>query len=741
MSSPTLTVAVLTRNRLSQLKKALGGLARQEPPPDEVLIVDTGSTDGTREWVGARAEKEKGVYQTDQSDRTDRSDEVGKDQEGQPNSPDLTSLSIRLLEDSGRGAYAGVRNRAVRAARGDLIAFLDDDCEPGAHWVPRILDRFAADPDLDVLGGATLPARALDFPDSWPPEVNWVIGLSGPGCWGPDAGRVDLGQTSNIAFRRRAWEAVKFGELGEKDFAEGGAVYDSGREDVDWWRRLRRMGWKAELDGKLIAWHDISPRRLLWKEALDRARRDGRSHWRRAGTVADARAAASDIVHAPVRFFTLLARPGTSATQAYRHVRLWSARQAALLDAAVTSWDKPLHPQDRTKMYVGESLRMVAGVGKWAGRSALAALHRRLRHTKPIPTLESPAKTLLLVSHGYLGDQLLVQPALGVLRESFPDTELVLLTGRFGDELYGEKAPKSDRRWVDRVVDANDWGGLVFPRGAVRLRQFVTDLNPGAIVVFYAHGLVPGPLFFAANAPVIGHDRDQGFSQQLWSDLLTVRIEKDWSIHEILNHARLARVLGAQGDLLPYTLTIPDETAREVDEVLRGIGLRTNGKPSGREFIVMNPGAGQGYKEWPAARWFRLAQWIEKETPYDVVFTGGRAERILVERFQSRGLHAHNLCGWSLRPTAALLRRARLLVTADSGPKHLAMAVGAPTLTLHGPTEEWRWGALWNKERHRVLRCGVPDLTQEDLRGLPGNWIMRLIEVQDVQDTLTEMLG
>jgi ADP-heptose:LPS heptosyltransferase/GT2 family glycosyltransferase len=728
---PTLSVAILTRNRLAMLRHCLESLARQNPLPDEVLILDTGSTDGTREWFAARKIGPATVApETSVSPAAAAAD-----------ADPLARLSIRFVADSGEGAYAGARNRGVKQAVGEIIAFLDDDCEVDAGWTRRILDRFTADPGLELLGGVTLPAEPLDFPEGWAPEMNWLLGLSVPGCWGPEGGRVHLGQAANLAFRRRVWESVPFGELGESDFASGRAVYESGREDADWWRRARRLGWRAEMDGFLIAWHHIPQQRLRWVEVLERSRRDGRVHWRRGGTPGDVRAALSDLVHLPVCYFETLLRPGTTPREALTQVRLWSERQAALVGEAVRNPRRHVSVAACASMGLQETGRMIAGTAKRAGRKGAALAYRHLRSTRPLPSAESPPRTLLLVSCGYLGDQLLIQPALRMLRRTYPDTRLALLTGGFGAEFHGPEAPEADRAWVDEVIDADVVRRAPLPRRHEWLRSVVRRLDPDAVAIFYAHRLWPLPLFMEGNAPVVGFDRDQGFAQRLWHDLLSVQLKKDWSVHEILNHARLARCLGADGPLERFSIAIPEEMDARVAELLTAKGL-TDGKGGGAGFVAVHFGVGQSYKEWPLERWRRVVEWIESETDYEVALLGGRDARAAAERLGARGARARNFCGnLSPRASAALLRRARLLVSADSGPKHLAFAVGTPTLTLYGPSDERRWGALWDRERHAILRRGLSDLTAEDLRGLPDNWAMTQIQVEDVIETLQELLG
>ncbi len=729
MTAITLSVAILTRDRRKDLERCLRSLARQRHPPEEVLVLDTGSRDGTREWLESLT-------------APGAADSL-------PSSLAPLAGRLRWMEDSGEGAFAGARNRAAAAARGEVIAFLDDDCEAGAGWAGRLRRRFEADPDLAALGGVTLPARELPFPESWPPEMNWLLGLSPPGCWGPEAGRVHLAQAANLAFRRAVWEAAPFETPRPgAGFASGGKVYDAGREDADWWRGLRRRGLRAEMDGRLIAWHRIDPARLRWATARDRARRDGRTQWRRDPSRAFARAAISDLIHEPLRFFEYLARPGVTPRQASVFCALWGERQAAALRMALSDRKRGVTPGEALRIAAAEAARLAAGVAKTVARLAAREANRRLRRVAALPVPERPPRALLLVACGFLGDQLLIQPALRLLRAAYPETRLVLLTGGFGEELYGPEAPAPDREIVDHVINAQRWGrgaGALWRRHEA-LRRALLEIQPGATLIFYAHGLWPLPLFTVGEAPVLGFDRDMGFSQRLWTDLLTVQVVKSFSLHECQNHARLAGWLGAGGELAPFCLTIPGELQDRMDAALAAEGLAPAEGGSGgagrRPFIAVHMDTGLPYKEWPIERWIEVIRWIERETPCEVALIGGRAARPAVEEIRAAGLRARDFRGrLSLRATAALLRRARLLVSGDSGPKHLAFAVGAPTLTLYGPSDERRWGALWDRERHHAVRRGLHDLTGEDLRGLPDNWAMLLLEPADVIRALEDRLA
>jgi predicted nucleotidyltransferase len=113
------TVVVITRNRAEQLRRCLAALAGQIRPPDELLIVDNGSTDHTREVVASY-----------------------------PGVP-----RPRYLHEAAVG-YGRARNAGVAAATGDVVAFIDDDAVATPGWLATLVRPFARDPEIAIVGGS-----------------------------------------------------------------------------------------------------------------------------------------------------------------------------------------------------------------------------------------------------------------------------------------------------------------------------------------------------------------------------------------------------------------------------------------------------------------------------------------------------------------------------------------------------------------------------------------------------------
>jgi heptosyltransferase-2 len=120
------------------------------------------------------------------------------------------------------------------------------------------------------------------------------------------------------------------------------------------------------------------------------------------------------------------------------------------------------------------------------------------------------------------------------------------------------------------------------------------------------------------------------------------------------------------------------------DDALRGVGEGA---------VAVAPGARWATKRWPAERFAAVAEGLAAEGR-PVVLCGGPGDRDAFAAFRAayRGRVAADLSPLPIDALAAALARLRLLVACDSGPVHLAAAVGTPALALFGPTSAVRWG-------------------------------------------------
>ncbi len=109
------------------------------------------------------------------------------------------------------------------------------------------------------------------------------------------------------------------------------------------------------------------------------------------------------------------------------------------------------------------------------------------------------------------------------------------------------------------------------------------------------------------------------------------------------------------------------------------------------EFAVINPGAGWGAKQWPAERYAEVARGLGQCGVPSVINFGGGEEELARAVEESSGGAARAL-GCGIGQLMALLRRARLFLGGDTGPLHLAAALGVPVVAIFGPTDPARNG-------------------------------------------------
>ena len=177
----------------------------------------------------------------------------------------------------------------------------------------------------------------------------------------------------------------------------------------------------------------------------------------------------------------------------------------------------------------------------------------------------------------------------------------------------------------------------------------------------------------------------------------------DRTVHVVKEACRVSRHLHEMPELdrekSDFRLPVPDPSREKVDEILGD---------DGRAILVLCPGSRWETKLWPAARWASFLQLLQESHPeLRPVVVGAAGEEGLVDEMSAAGASGvESLVGRvSIWVCGALMERAAGVVTLDSAPLHLALAVGAPTVSLFGPTDPAKVGP--RGEGHRVLRRGL----------------------------------
>lgn len=176
----------------------------------------------------------------------------------------------------------------------------------------------------------------------------------------------------------------------------------------------------------------------------------------------------------------------------------------------------------------------------------------------------------------------------------------------------------------------------------------------------------------------------------------------DMNIHAVDREKVLLAAVGVEheGD---YKLFIPEESEKELAAILTKAEVDTN-KP----LIAINPMTTWSTKHWDNKGFAKLADHLIR-MGMAVVFTGGSDDLAgvndIICQMEERG--AYSLAGkTTLKTLAALYKRARVVVSTDTGPMHIAAATGTPVVALFGPTAPWRTGPYGKK--HKVIRLELP---------------------------------
>ena len=322
-------------------------------------------------------------------------------------------------------------------------------------------------------------------------------------------------------------------------------------------------------------------------------------------------------------------------------------------------------------------------LGKRIEREGKALLRGTLLRVLPKPRPpEGPldpatVRRVLAVRHdARLGNLLLLTPSLRLLKIAFPHARVdVLLADRYADALAHNPN-------VDEILTAAALPGL-------RLRRYDLAIDFSPQHAFSLSSAVWTALSGAKHR--VGFDR--GDAAKFLNDLVPVPAAQ---AHETINLAGLVR------HAAPWAAWKDDASLRtewhfargekeEGGQVWRNWGLD-------RESVALFLGA-RAEKRLDPSWFFELGERLVR-AGRKVVLTGGPAERKLLEgRDIPAGVSVAPELG--LRPFAAAISHARAVLTADTGPMHLAVALGVPTVQLFSHTEPWRFG--YERDGHLIL--------------------------------------
>src|SRR5256714_9216835 len=330
---------------------------------------------------------------------------------------------------------------------------------------------------------------------------------------------------------------------------------------------------------------------------------------------------------------------------------------------------------------------------------------------------------ILLIQLKRIGDLILTTPAIAALREKFPDASISLVIASAAKELLPAITG------IDKVYevrgktdDALDWIALSLGKF-----DYCLDFTRNDRSAF---------LTFLSGARKRITSDHPNLRTKLRARSYNEFVEAPVGfLHTVDYHLGLLKPLGIEHASRAIRLKLPEETIARANDLLDTAGVND-------DFVSFHPGSARAEKFWEANRWAQALTHCARETGMICVLSGGRSA---IEQAQLAAIKAAaksspiDLSGkTNLLTLAALVRRARLLVTVDSAPMHFAAAWDTPQVVLFVPTNAFHWHP---RSESALVLMGGNDAPVTDFNPKQRAVPMNQISTQAVIDAMEALLS
>ena len=326
---------------------------------------------------------------------------------------------------------------------------------------------------------------------------------------------------------------------------------------------------------------------------------------------------------------------------------------------------------------------------------------------------------LLVVRLGSLGDLVHTLPAVSAIHGTFPGLEIDWLVDGVHQEFLGlvplvttivTLTAPTPRGWLDALR-------------VLRSRQYDAALDFQGLVKSAALSRLSGA------GRVIGFDRT-GLREPAAAVFYRERVPAAPGGHVIHKNLRLAAAVGTHATTMEFPI-------RAVESEALAAVQADDSSP----FALLNPGAAWPNKRWPPDRFGRLARWLHDQHGLRSIALWGPGEdplaRAIVNASSGAAVEAPQT---RLTDLVALSRAAKLVVSGDTGPTHIAAAVGTPVVAVFGPTDPLRNGP-WDAGDRTLSRYTTCDCHYERRCRRSGDqWCLASIGEAEVREAVDARL-
>jgi lipopolysaccharide heptosyltransferase II len=349
-------------------------------------------------------------------------------------------------------------------------------------------------------------------------------------------------------------------------------------------------------------------------------------------------------------------------------------------------------------------------------------------------------KNILVVRADNMGDLVMSSPAIRALKESF-QANITVLTSSMASGIARHLTAIDDviiydLPWVkaETTITSESFFDII---AQIKARQF------DAAVIFSVYSQNPLPaamLTYLAGIPLrLAYCRENPY--KLLSDWIPDTEPYTEIKHQVKRDLDLVARVGAVTTDDSLTLSVPGHYWDSATAKLQSAGVNLH-----EPWIILHPGVSELKRQYPAEHWIAIAKATINDLGYQVLFTGGPAEKALTDLLQAAtGQHSFSVAGLlNLQEFIQLIKHSPAVVSVNTGTVHLAAAVDTPIVVLYALTnpQHFPW-----KSKGRVLLFDVPEELRsrnEVIKYVNENYFAGPIEgVQptEVIESLTELLS
>lgn len=282
-----------------------------------------------------------------------------------------------------------------------------------------------------------------------------------------------------------------------------------------------------------------------------------------------------------------------------------------------------------------------------------------------------PPKNCLIISTTGIGDAIWGTPAIKAIKEQLPGLSVCVLANSNSAEIF------KGNPYIKKI--------FIFRKGISKILSVISVIKElrnnhfDTVVVFQATDRIIWLLAYLTGASkIIGsrrHSKETDF-------VITHPVEIPRNTHAIYARNLLIRELGVKSNFKEIELFIADSEKKRVHDFLKEMGINHN------SFLIgFQPGAAKSYKRWSGKNFKKLGKMISKtRDDIRIIITGNKKEEELAQRIADE-INGISLAGkLTLRESSAVIERCNLFITNDTGPMHIAVALGTPTIALFSAT-------------------------------------------------------